>query len=81
MDNMAELIFKNRLVLSGGALGAIAGYFYYYWIGCTAGSCAITSQPVPSAVYGAFMGGLLVSMFRHKNGRKRDGTTRHDEKD
>ena len=78
---MVELIFRNRLVLLGGIIGAIGGYLYYYWIGCTGGSCAITSQPVPSTLYGAFMGGLLVSMFRQKNMRE-DGDTRgEDEKD
>lgn len=63
---MVELILRNRLVLLGGLLGAIGGYLYYHFIGCTTGSCAITSQPVSSTLYGAFMGGLLLSMVRRE---------------
>ena len=39
-------------VLAGGILG----YAYYYYIGCNTGSCAITSNPYISTVYGAFLG-------------------------
>jgi hypothetical protein len=40
------------------ALGAVGGYAYYYFIGCTT-SCAITSNPWMSAAYGAFIGALV----------------------
>jgi hypothetical protein len=46
------------------ALGAIAGYSYYFFVGCNSGSCAITSSPVNSTLYGAVMGGLVLNMFR-----------------
>ncbi len=49
----------------GAALGAIGGYAYYYFIGCASGTCAITSSPVNSSLYGLFMGGLLGDLF-HK---------------
>lgn len=45
-------------------LGAAAGYSYYYFVGCNSGSCAITSSPVNSTIYGAVMGGLLLNMFK-----------------
>jgi phage shock protein E len=45
-------------------LGALAGYAYYYFIGCTSGTCPITSNPWISTVYGAAMGGLLVPWKR-----------------
>ncbi len=45
-------------------VGALAGYLYWYFIGCSSGSCAITSSPVNSTLYGAFMGFLLSSSFR-----------------
>ena len=50
----------------GIALGAAAGYSYWYFVGCTSGTCAITSSPVNSSLYGAVMGGLLLSMFTSK---------------
>jgi hypothetical protein len=50
----------------GILLGAVAGYLYWYYIGCTSGSCAITSSPVNSTLYGALMGGLLLNTFETK---------------
>ncbi|NJM24944.1 MAG: hypothetical protein HC859_04965 [Bacteroidia bacterium] len=46
------------------ALGATAGYLYWYYVGCNSGSCAITSSPVNSTLYGALLGGLLMNTFR-----------------
>ncbi len=43
----------------GAVVGALAGYAYYYFVGCANGTCAITSNPVNSTLYGVFMGGLL----------------------
>lgn len=53
------------LLLSGIgiAIGALAGYGYYYYVGCASGSCAITSKPLNSTLYGALMGGLVFNMF------------------
>jgi len=47
----------------GIAIGAIAGYLYYHFVGCASGSCAITSKPVNSTLYGSLLGGLLFNMF------------------
>ncbi|MFN4082303.1 MAG: DUF6132 family protein [Bacteroidia bacterium] len=58
---MIEKIKKQKYLLIGVALGAVAGYAYYYFIGCTNGTCAITSNPLNSTLYGIFMGGLLGS--------------------
>ncbi len=41
------------------AAGAIAGYAYYYYVGCN-GSCPISGNPFVSTVYGAFAGFLFV---------------------
>ncbi|MGB5645606.1 DUF6132 family protein [Muriicola sp.] len=51
------------LTVAGIAIGALAGYIYYLEIGCLSGSCAITSDPLNSSLYGGFMGGLLVNTF------------------
>ncbi|MBW4362629.1 DUF6132 family protein [Flavobacterium taihuense] len=47
----------------GIVVGAISGYLYYHFVGCASGSCAITSKPVNSALYGSLLGGLLFNMF------------------
>lgn len=40
--------------------GALGGFMYYTFIGCTTNSCPITSNPWISTLYGAAIGALLV---------------------
>ena len=57
---------KNKTYLITGIgiiLGLIAGYAYYHFVGCASGTCAITSKPLNSTLYGGMMGGLLFNMF------------------
>ncbi|WP_309993480.1 MULTISPECIES: DUF6132 family protein [Dyadobacter] len=51
---------------AGIAIGSILGYLYYHFIGCSSGTCPITSNPATSAAYGAVMGGLLISSLVKK---------------
>jgi hypothetical protein len=53
-----------NLTILGVVIGAAAGFAYYYWIGCSSGTCPITSRPVNSTIYGALMGGLLFNVFK-----------------
>ncbi|WP_044262731.1 DUF6132 family protein [Saccharicrinis fermentans] len=50
----------QRIVLAI-TIGAVLGYAYYYFIGCSTGSCPITSNPINSILYGGFAG-LVVSI-------------------
>ena len=45
----------------GIVIGATAGYLYWYYVGCMSGSCAITSSPVNSTLYGSLLGALAVN--------------------
>lgn len=56
---------KKGMIITGIgiAIGAISGYLYYFYVGCASGTCAITSKPVNSTLYGAMMGGLIFNMF------------------
>lgn len=56
-------IIKNKLVILGITLGAVAGYLYWMFVGCDSGTCAITSKPLNSTLYGAMMGGLTLNLF------------------
>ena len=42
-------------------IGAIAGFSYYYFVGCTSGTCAITSNPYMSTIGGGMMGFFVVN--------------------
>ena len=55
---------KNWMIWGVGlVIGATGGYLYWYYVGCTSGSCAITSSPVNSTIYGGVMGLLLANSF------------------
>lgn len=59
-----NFILKYKLGIIGMIIGAIGGYLYYHFVGCSSGSCSITSKPINSTLYGALMGGLLFSLFK-----------------
>lgn len=66
----ASHLIKNKMTKKaylitglGIIVGLIAGYLYYQQIGCESGTCAITSKPLNSTLYGGLMGGLLFNMF------------------
>lgn len=46
----------------GIVIGGLAGYLYYYFIGCD-GTCPISSNPYRSILYGSVVGTLLGSTF------------------
>ena len=58
------MIKKGYIITGIGIIiGLIAGYAYYHFVGCTSGTCAITSKPLNSSLYGGLMGGLVFNMF------------------
>ena len=54
---MNPIIYKRVLPV---VVGGILGFAYYYYIGCVSGTCAITSNPYISTIYGGVIG-LLIS--------------------
>jgi hypothetical protein len=42
-------------------IGGTAGYLFYYFVGCTSGSCTITSNPFGSIITGSLLGFFLTS--------------------
>ena len=60
MKEKAKKWMRPALFTIGGAM---AGLAYYYFIGCAAGSCPITSNPASSMVYMGLIGWLLSSVF------------------
>lgn len=70
---MTQFLKKYKLTLIGTIIGAIGGYAYYYFIGCSSGSCAITSSPIISTLYGVLMGGLFFNIFESELKKRKNG--------
>jgi hypothetical protein len=59
-----KTFFKSRLFWKpflGAIIGSTVGFMYYYFIGCTSGHCAITSNPYMSILWGGLLGVFIVS--------------------
>ncbi len=54
-----------RMIL-GPIIGAVIGFAYYRFIGCSSGVCPITSNPWASTLYGAFMGFMIAAIGSSK---------------
>lgn len=61
---LIAFVKKYQRNLIGIALGAFAGWMYWYFVGCSSGTCAITSKPINSSLYGALMGYLAAGIFK-----------------
>jgi cobalamin synthase len=61
----------NFLPVIGAVVGAIGGYIYYIQVGCSSGSCAITSNPYMTMLWGAAMGYLVLDLFSRKPRKKK----------
>ncbi len=52
-----------KLIL-GVVIGGGLGFAYYKFIGCSTGTCPLTSNPWISSIYGAVLGALIATSFR-----------------
>jgi hypothetical protein len=57
-------IWRKRILFS--LVGAIGGYAYYYFVGCSTGTCPISNNPWISTTYGAGMGFIMAMGKREK---------------
>lgn len=67
MEKIINILKQNWLYLVGALAGGIAGYLYWYYIGCASGTCPITALPTMSVIWGAVMGSLIFSFFQKRN--------------
>ena len=67
---MKNIITKYKLEFIGITFGSIAGWCYWYFVGCASGTCPITSNPINSTVYGMLLGGLTLGLFRKENNKQ-----------
>jgi phage shock protein E len=71
MDNTYETkprTFKELIKSSwflrpflGVIIGGVGGFLYYYFVGCASGTCAITSNPYMSIIFGSLLGLFITS--------------------
>ncbi len=64
---MKKFIHNQRLYLIGAFVGSISGFLYWKLIGCSTGTCMITSSPIRSTLYFALMGALFFGIFKKEN--------------
>jgi hypothetical protein len=58
MDFFTSWYFWKPFIAT--SIGALAGFLYYYFVGCTSGTCAITSNPYMSIIWGGLIGLFIV---------------------
>lgn len=73
MDKNSKTILKSKSVKEflrsryfwrpflGVLTGGVAGFIYYYLIGCATGSCPITSHSYSAIIVGGLLGYLITS--------------------
>lgn len=44
-------------------IGAVLGFLYNRFVGCTTGACPIASNPIITTLYGGVLGILVVNIF------------------
>ena len=68
--NLVKKLNSTVMMMGLGViLGAVAGYLYYQFYGCEE-SCAITSSPLYSSLYGSMIGALLLNSFSKEKSKK-----------
>ena len=58
--SLRNTMFNPKLI-AGVSLGALAGFGFYYFVGCRGGACPITGNPYVAALYGALLGYIIAS--------------------
>ncbi len=48
----------------GAIIGGGLGFAYYKFVGCSSGTCPLTSNPFISTIYGLIVGALIASSIK-----------------
>jgi len=68
LNGIWKIIMNNKLyrILLGVFIGAGIGLLYWKFIGCTSGTCPLTSNPFSTTFIFGLMGGLFASDKKSK---------------
>jgi len=64
INTMKEKLIKYRFKILFVILGGIAGFLYWRFVGCTTGTCPITSNWYASVPYGMLFGWLVSDLVK-----------------
>jgi len=73
---MKELIQNKKLAIAFALVGALGGFLYWKFIGCTSGTCPIQSVWYWTTLWGAAVGYLVgdfINDFVQKRKKKSEG--------
>jgi hypothetical protein len=69
INSTAIMKFDKKKVFTvsiGVAVGLIGGYAYWHFVGCTSGTCPLTSNWYSSTLVGGLFGYLISDSFKSK---------------
>lgn len=61
---MISLLKRNRTYIIGALAGALIGFSYWYFIGCTTNTCPMKSSPAITIIYGTIVGIFIARLFK-----------------
>ena len=50
-------------IVIGVVVGGVLGFAFYKFVGCSTGTCPLTSNPFLSSIYGSIVGALVAGSF------------------
>lgn len=66
MEKIIQLLKKQWTYLLGIMVGGLGGYLYWFYVGCTTGSCPLKSSPLMMIIWGGLVGALIFNIFKRK---------------
>ena len=69
---MKNWILKKKIPIIVTAIGAIAGFLYWNFVGCATGNCGITANWHTSTAYGALLGWFVGDIVNGKNKKSKN---------
>lgn len=63
---MKDFLIKYRIKIIFTSIGALVGIGYWHFVGCSSGTCPITSHWYTMGGYGTVMGWLVGDLIKKK---------------